>query len=217
MRLLLTGFEPFGGEALNPSQEVVRTIAAEPPPGIELDTLILPVVGRISFERLLPAFDAGGYDAWLGLGEAGGRPHLSVERVGINLLVDRGPLSNDHGEQPLVEDGAAAHFSTLPVTTLAEAMSTAGAPTRVSNTAGTYICNEVLYAMGHHLATTGRAIPAGFMHLPYLPAQTTSKPAQPSMALETQVLGVRAAIAFVQELVGGRERVERSLSPSARA
>ena len=96
-------------------------------------------------------------------------------------------------------------------------MSAAGAPTRVSNTAGTYICNEVLYAIGHHLATTGRAIPAGFIHLPYLPAQTVSKPAQPSMALETQVLGVRAAIAFVQEFVGGRERVEPSLSPSARA
>lgn len=204
MRLLLTGFEPFGVETLNPSQEVVRAVAAEPPAGIELDTLILPVVGRISFERLIPAFENGRYDAWLGLGEAGGRPHLSVERVGINVLIDRGPLSADHGEQTLVEDGAAAYFSTLPVTTLAEAMTAAGAPTRVSNTAGTYICNEVLYGMGHHLATTGRDVPAGFIHLPYLPAQTVSKPAQPSMALETQVLGVRAAIAFIAELVGAR-------------
>ena len=207
MRLLLTGFEPFGVETLNPSQEVVRAIASEPPPGLKVDTFILPVVGRISFERLIPAFDTGGYDAWLGLGEAGGRPHLSVERVGINLLVDTGPLSPDHSEQTLVEDGAAAYFSTLPVTALAEAMSAAGAPTRVSNTAGAYICNEVLYAMSHHLAITGRDVAAGFVHLPYLPAQTVSKPAQPSMALETQVLGVRAAIAFIGELVAARAPV----------
>jgi len=204
VRLLLTGFEPFGIETLNPSQEVVRAITSEPLPGIELDTLILPVVGRISFDRLIPAFDAGGYDAWLGLGEAGGRAHLSVERVGINVLIDRGPLSNNHGEQALIADGAAAYFSTLPVTALAEAMSAAGAPTRVSNSAGTYICNEVLYAMGHHVAVAGREVPAGFIHLPYLPAQTTSKPAQPSMALETQVLGVRAAIASIGELVAAR-------------
>ncbi len=207
MRLLLTGFEPFGVETLNPSHEVVRALSSDPPAGVEVHALILPVVGRISFERLLPAFEAGGYDAWLGLGEAGGRPHLSVERVGINVLVDRGPLSDDHGEQVLVEDGAAAYFSSLPVAALAETMSAAGAPTRVSNTAGTYICNEVLYAMGHHLATTGRAVPGGFIHLPYLPAQTVSKPAQPSMALETQVLGVRAAIAFVAELVASRTAV----------
>ena len=203
MRLLLTGFEPFGGETVNPSWEVARAIEAAPPPGIELTALRLPVVGRISFERLLPALDAGAFDAWLGLGEAGGRAHLSVERVGINVLLDRGPLSTNLEEQALVEDGPAAYFSQLPVSDLASAMARAGAPTRVSNTAGTYICNEVTYVVQHHLASTGRAMSSGFIHLPYLPEQALNKRTDtPSMALETQVLGVRTALEAMRDLVG---------------
>lgn len=198
MRLLLTGFEPFGGETVNPSWEVARAIEAAPPAGVELTKLRLPVTGRISFERLLPALDAGNFDAWLGLGEAGGRPHLSVERVGINVLVD-GPGAL---EQTLVEDGPAAYFSQLPVLDLARAIVEAGAPARVSNTAGTYICNEVTYVVQHYLASSGRSMPSGFIHLPYLPDQALNKrPDTPSMALETQVLGVRTAIEFIRDLV----------------
>ena len=101
MKLLLTGFEPFGGERINPSGEVVRAIEAAPLPGVELTTMILPVRGRISFERLVPALAA--HDAWLGLGEAGGRAQRAVERVGINILLDRGPESPTQEEQALVE------------------------------------------------------------------------------------------------------------------
>jgi len=198
MRLLLTGFEPFGGETVNPSWEVARAIEASPPGGIELTTLRLPVTGRISFDRLLPTLEAGDFDAWLGLGEAGRRPHLSVERVGINVLVD-GPGAP---EQTLVEGGPAAYFSQLPVLELATAIAAAGAPARVSNTAGTYICNEVTYVVQHHLATSDRSMPSGFIHLPYLPEQALNKrPDTPSMALETQVLGVRTALEFVRDLV----------------
>ncbi len=202
MRLLLTGFEPFGGQTVNPSGEVVRAIAASIPPDVDLMTIILPVRGRISFEQLIPAFEGGEFEAWLGLGEAGGRALLSVERVGINVLIDRGPESPDHGEQTLVEGGPAAYFSRLPVAALAEAMTADGAPSAVSNTAGTYICNELTYAMQHHLKTTGRDIPSGFIHLPYLPEQVTERPGVPSMDLETQLLGVRTAIEFIRDLVG---------------
>lgn len=202
MRLLLTGFEPFGGETVNPSGEVVRAIEASTPPDVDLKTMILPVRGRISFEQLLPAFKGGEFEAWLGLGEAGGRALLSVERTGINLLIDRGPEALDHGEQALVEGGPAAYFSRLPVAPLAEAMTAAGAPSAVSNTAGTYICNEVTYVMQHHLETVGRDLPSGFIHLPYLPEQVAERPGVPSMELETQVLGVRTAIEFIRDLVG---------------
>lgn len=202
MRLLLTGFEPFGGETVNPSGEVVRAIEAAPPSGVDLTTMILPVRGAIAFEQLIPTFADGDFEAWLGLGEAGGRALLSVERTGINLLIDRGPESGDHGEQTLVDGGPAAYFSRLPVAALAEAMTAAGAPSAVSNTAGTYICNAVTYAMQHHLETVGRDLPSGFIHLPYLPRQVAERPEAPSMDLETQLLGVRAAIEFIRDLVG---------------
>ncbi len=206
MRLLLTGFEPFGGESVNPSWEVARALDAAPSPaGVELTALRLPVRGRISFEALLPAFDKGRFDAWLGLGEAGGRPVLSVERVGINLLIDHDAQGSAMPEQPLVEDGPAAYFSRLPVRELARAMAVAGAPSQVSNTAGAYICNEVTYLVQHHLAEAGRDVPSGFIHLPFLPEQVTNKPPQtPSMALDTQVLGVRAAVEFIRDLVASR-------------
>ncbi len=203
MHLLLTGFEPFGGEAVNPSGEIVRLLAADPPAGVTVTPLVLPVRGRISFERLLPAL-GGDVDAWLGLGQAGGRAHLSLERVGINLLVDRGEARPDESagpvEQALVDDGPAAYFARLPVGEIAARMSAAGAPTAVSNTAGAYICNEVLYVVQHHLAMTGRDLPSGFIHLPYLPEQVAGKPpGTASMALATQVVGVRAAAAAIAE------------------
>lgn len=209
MKMLLSGFEPFGGEAINPSGAVLRTIAGEPPPGVELTTVELPVRGRVSFDLLVTAFERGGYDAWLGLGQAGGRPQLSVERVGVNLVIDRDGASAAVEERPLVEGGPAAYFATLPVRELAQRMTAAGAPAAVSNDAGTYICNEVLYVMQHHLATAGREPPSGFVHLPYLPQQLAGKPpGTPSMALETQTLGVRAAVEFMRELVAGRAAVE---------
>jgi pyroglutamyl-peptidase len=115
-------------------------------------------------------------------------------------------------EEPLVEGGPAAYFARLPVTTLAAHMSAAGAPTAVSHSAGAYICNEALYVAQHHLATSGRDLPSGFIHVPYLPEQAATKRTPvPSMALETQVLGVRAAVEFVRDLVA-----ERAVAAGAR-
>ena len=208
MRLLLTGFEPFGGEVLNPSEEVVAALAAAPLPGVDLTTLVLPVRGGVALEVLWPAFASGGFDAWLGLGEAGGRARLSVERLGINLLVDHDGSGNVLPERPVVEGGPAAYFSRLPVRELAERITAAGAPAEVSNTAGTYICNEVTYATQHQLAVANLDLPSGFIHLPYLPQQVLNKPSSTrSIALEVQVRGVRAAVEFVRELVASRATV----------
>lgn len=215
MRLLLTGFEPFGGEAVNPSAEIVRLIAADPPSGVEITVLVLPVRGRVTFDQLVPALDALGLDAWLGVGQAGGRAQLAVERVGINLLIDHDLAAVDARaiqddvpdplEQTLVAGAPAAYFARLPVVKLAAHMSAAGAPTAISHSAGAYICNEALYVAEHHLATSGRDLVSGFIHVPYLPEQAASKHTPvPSMALETQLLGVRAAVEFVRDLVAER-------------
>ena len=209
MKLLLSGFEPFGGETINPSGAVLRAIESAPPPDIELTTLELAVRGRVSFKLLVTAFERGDYDASLGLGQAGGRPRLSVERIGVNLLFDRDGESAAVVEHPLVEGAPVAYFAGLPVREIAERMTAAGAPTAVSSDAGTYICNEALYAMQHHLATVGRDLPSGFVHLPYLPEQLAGKPpSTPSMELETQTLGVRTAVEFVRGLVAARAAVE---------
>ena len=208
MRLLLTGFAPYGGETVNPSAELLRALASAPPNGVELTTLELPVRARVSFELLVPAIEGGGFDGWLGLGQAGGRPQLSVERLGINVLAaretERGASDEERSaaeEERLVEDGPAAYFSQLPVVRLAEHITAAGAPAAVSNSAGAYICNELIYVVQHHLASAGRELPSGFIHLPYLPQQLAGKPpATPSMALETQLLGVRAAVEFIRDL-----------------
>ena len=211
MRLLLTGFEPFGGEIVNPSEAVVRVIGADPPPGVELTVLVLPVQLNSGFEHLLPALIAEPFDAWLGLGEAGGRAQLSVERVGINVFVDSARPVAQREEQAIVEGGPAGYFSRLPQARLAQRMSAAGAPTAVSNTAGTYYCNESLYVVQHHLATMGFDMPSGFIHLPYLPQQIADKPPGTlSMSLETQIVGVRAAIAGVRELVDTRVKAAQA-------
>lgn len=209
MRLLLTGFEPFGGEVMNPSAEVARAIASEPPPGIEATPLILAVRGGVGLEVLAPAFEAGGYDAWLGLGQAGARTALSVERVGINVLIDRDETTAAVQERAIVEGGAAAYFSQFPVHDLARHIADTGVPAVVSNTAGTYICNEVTYAMQHHLAGRGLHRPSGFIHLPYTPEQVAERPRVPSMALDAQVAGVRAAVEFIRDLVADRAAPSR--------
>lgn len=206
MRLLLSGFEPFGGERVNPSWEVASALAAAPPAGVDLQLLRLPVRGRVSFERLLPAFQAGGFDAWIGLGQAEGRAQLSVERLGVNLLIDRDARGRALPEAELVPGAPAAYFSRLAVREVAAAIRRSGTPAQVSETAGTYICNETLFAMLHALSrvhSTPREGPrAGFIHLPYLPEQTLDKRAgTPSMVLASQVRGVRAALEVVRDLV----------------
>ena len=133
MRLLLSAFEPFGGESVNPSQEVVRRIAEAPPPGAAVEALVLPVRAGVAFELLIPAFEAGGFDAWLGLGQAEGRAQLSVERLGVNLRIDRGPDGSELEEETLVEGAGAAEFARVPVRRLVEAIRTAGVPAMASS------------------------------------------------------------------------------------
>lgn len=198
--VLVTGFEPFGGEDINPSWEICRAL----PEAIgttrihllqvptEFRTAIEVVAGEI--ERLEPAIV-------LSLGQAGGRAAMSVERVAIN--VDDARIADNAGfspvDEPIASGGPAAYFATVPVKAMAAAMREAGVPAIVSNTAGTFVCNHLMYGVLHFLAASGRDARAGFIHVPWLDAQALARPAEPSMALATMVSGVEAALAAALE------------------
>jgi pyroglutamyl-peptidase len=135
------------------------------------------------------------------LGQAGGRAHLSVERVAIN--VDDARIADNAGLQPVDEliapSGPPAYFATLPVKAMAKAMRAAGIPAEVSNSAGTYVCNHLMYGVLHYLAASGHRARAGLIHVPYSEQQAVDKRDVPGMAIASMVKGVEAAIAAARE------------------
>lgn len=195
--VLVSGFEPFDGDAVNPSQEVVRqldgTIADD---RLRLQALELPCAFGLALERLTAAVDELRPAAVLALGLAGGRAEVSLERVAIN--VDDARIPDNAGaqpvDQPIVPDGPAAYFATLPLKASVAALQAAGIPATVSQMAGTFVCNHVFYGLMHHAARHHPDLRAGFIHLPWLPQQAARRaPVPPSMALDTQVAAVRIA------------------------
>jgi pyroglutamyl-peptidase len=204
MNVLLTGFEPFGGSHVNPSEQVVRTLAREGVPGVALHSVILPVDRQGGPATLLNTVRALHPEAILCLGEAARRAAISIERVALNLLDYR--MADNAGHQamdePIVPDGPAAYFVTLPVRVMLEAVRMAGIPAELSLSAGAFLCNQVTYELLHYLTTHQLDIPAGFVHLPALPEQVTNAyPPLPSMALETMARGICAVIGALQATI----------------
>jgi len=196
-RILLTGFEPFGGEAVNPSWEIARALDGWECEGHVVRAVRLSCVFGEALRELDAALETHAPALVVCLGQAGGRPEISIERVAIN--VDDARIPDNHGRQPvddaIEEDGPAAYFSTLPIKALARDARAAGIAASVSNTAGTFVCNHVFYALMHRLATRpvhGRAR-GGFVHVPYTPEQAAGRDV-PSMPLATQVEGVRTLL-----------------------
>jgi pyroglutamyl-peptidase len=199
MKFLLTGFEPFGGSRVNPSEQVVQTLTGQTFAHVQLHTAILPVDRERGPALLLEAVRAVEPEVVLCLGAAERRPALSVERVAINLL-DFG-IADNAGQQvidsPIVPGGPAAYFVTLPVRALVSAIRAAGVPAELSLSAGAFLCNQVLYTLLHNLTPASIPIPpvAGFIHLPALPEQAASNSLpMASMSLDTMLKGIRAAI-----------------------
>ena len=204
MRVLLTGFEPFGGSQVNPSGQVVHTLARDGVPGVTLHSAILPVDRQGGPATRLNAVRALHPDAILCLGEAMRRMAISIERVALNLLDYR--IADNAGHQavdePIVPDGPAAYFVTLPVRAMLEAVRAAGIPAELSLSAGAFLCNQVTYELLHYLTTHQLDIPAGFVHLPALPEQVANVyPLMPSMALETTTCSIRAIIGALQATI----------------
>ncbi|MDZ4830081.1 MAG: pyroglutamyl-peptidase I [Phycisphaerae bacterium] len=193
LRVLLSGFEPFAGSRINPSCEVLDRLCAAPPSGIAIFPVVLPVVGFDAIKRLLAAMRRTLPDAVVLLGESGLASGIVLERVAINLRDYRIP--DNAGVQvrdsPVVRGGPAAYFSTLPVRRLVAACRAAGVPAELSLSAGSFLCNEVMYAALHATVTRGPTVPTGFIHLPQLPEQASSgEKTRPTMALDVAVKGV---------------------------
>jgi pyroglutamyl-peptidase len=202
MRLLLTGFEPFVGSPINPSQQAVERLEAEGLPGIELVTAILPVDRLRGPEKLLYILETTRPQAVLCLGEASSSAVLSIERLAVNLLSFRIP--DNQGAQvedeAIVPGGPAAYFATLSVRKAFEAVKAAQVPVEISLSAGSYLCNQVFYTLLNFLMHQGLDIPAGFIHLPRLPEQVAvQRAAGPSMSLETSLRGITAVVGVLRE------------------
>ena len=190
-KLLITGFDPFGGESVNPSWEAVRQL----PDRIgqyELTKMQIPTVFGKAFEEVLAAAEALQPDAVISVGQAGGRDSVTPEVVAINLR--EAGISDNAGNQPVnvpvVPGGPAAYFATIPVRDMVRAVKDAGIPCKLSYTAGAFVCNDVLYSMLHHCRETTTQV--GFIHVPYLPRQ--AKENVPSMDEETIIKALTIAI-----------------------
>jgi pyroglutamyl-peptidase len=204
LRVLLTGFEPFGGEAINPSWEVVRRLQQAPPSGLTVAGLLLPVERFRAIELAVAGIERERPDLILALGQAGGRSRITPERIAINVDDYRSAdnAGNQPSDEPIYPGAPAAYFCTVPVKPMIAAMVAAGAPAAISNSAGTYLCNHVAFGILHHLAATGSKIPAGFVHLPYLPEQVLDKRGEmPSMTLDVMVSGIATALTRAAALI----------------
>ncbi|MGI6901974.1 MULTISPECIES: pyroglutamyl-peptidase I [Leclercia] len=208
--VLITGFEPFGGETVNPSWEVVKQLDGAIIDDCRVVARQLPCVFGESLSVLNAAIDALQPSVVLAVGQAGGRVDVTVERVAIN--VDDARIPDNHGRQPvdvaIVEGGPAAWFSTLPIKAMVAVLRESGIPASVSQTAGTFVCNHVMYGVLHKLADRPE-VKGGFIHIPYLPEQAAAHPGAPSMATQTvkQALEIAITVALRQEadikVVGG--------------
>ena len=187
-KLLITGFDPFGEHSVNPSWEAVRQLPDQIG-SYELCKLNIPTIYATAAAMVIRSAEALGADAVLCVGLAGGRDAVTPERIAVNIRDARLPDNAGRlcsGEK-IAQDGPAAYFSSMPVESMAQAIRDAHIPASVSNTAGTYVCNDVLYSLLHHF--DGSPIRCGFIHVPNLPHQD-----QPGLPLEQIRQALTAAI-----------------------
>ncbi len=198
VNVLLTGFEPFDKDPVNPSWEVARALDGWVCEGATVRAVQLPCVFGKAIEQLDTALLQYQPTLVISLGLAGGRVDITPERVAINM--DDARIPDNGGQQPVdasvVSGGPAAYFSTLPLKAIVRDLRAQGLPASVSNTAGTFVCNHIFYALMHRLAKRGdpSRTRGGFVHVPYLPEQAARNPGAPSMALATQVQALRVLI-----------------------
>lgn len=195
MNVLVTGFEPFGGEKINPAQEVLRLLPDELG-GARIGVQTLATANGKADRQLSEAVAAFDPDVILSIGQAGGRSEITVERIAINIDDYRIPDNEGHQpiDQPIVPEGPAAYFLTVPLKAMVHALREEGIPAVVSNSAGTYLCNHIAYVAAHIAAQSEKPMRSGFIHIPFLPEQAAEKSEMPSMSLGLITRGICRAI-----------------------
>jgi pyroglutamyl-peptidase len=195
-KVLVTGFESFAGESENPSLEIARALNGKRIAGHRIVGAVLPT----EFARTLPALDAllkkHKPELVLAVGQAGGRAEISLERVAINLIDAR--IADNAGEQPVdkavVRNAPAAYFSTLPLKAMLRRLQDVKIPAALSQSAGTFVCNQVFFGLAHRLSKHAKRSRGGFIHVPYLPRQAARNGDAPSMELAMMIEAVRLCI-----------------------
>jgi pyroglutamyl-peptidase len=203
-RLLLTAFEPFGGEDLNPSRETARQLESIKFPDAVLRVAELPVDRHRAISMALDLIRAERPEIVIMLGQAGSRYRINPERVAINIDDFRIPdnAGNQPKDEPIIEGGPVGYFSTIPIRAIVDRLNKARIPAAISNTAGAHLCNRLFYSVMHAISVEGWSTKAGFIHVPYLHDQAIDKsPDVPSLSRETIVEGVRLAIEVATEYV----------------
>lgn len=195
MKILLAAFEPFGGDKINSALEAVKLVDVD-----KIDAKIIklevPTVFGRSIDLIRETILREKPDIVLAIGQAGGRCALTPERVAIN--VDDARMKDNAGsrpiDRPIVNEGPAAYFTTLPIKAIVRALQAAGLPAQISNSAGTFVCNHLMYGMMHTLACELPKSRGGFMHVPFIPDQVVSQKDQPSMSLANITRGIELAL-----------------------
>ncbi|KRM84510.1 pyroglutamyl-peptidase I [Liquorilactobacillus vini] len=195
MKLLLTGFDPFGKDKINPAIEAVKKVPDEIS-GLQIAKLEIPTVFFKSAEKIHKAILSEKPDFILNIGQAGGRYGITPERVAINF--DDARIPDNEGQQPKEElihdDGENAYFTQLPVKEMSKAIKEEQIPSYVSTTAGAFVCNHVMYQVQYMIHREFPNIKGGFMHIPFLPSQVVNRPGVPSLSLADDVRGITAAV-----------------------
>lgn len=212
MKVLITGFEPFGGEKINPSYEAVKLLDNEINGAIVIKRE-LPTVFNKSIEKLNKLIKEESPDIVICIGQAGGRFNISVERVAINI--DDARIPDNDGNEPIdskiFNDGENAYFSNLPIKAIVQKINNNNIPAEISNTAGTYVCNHIMYGLLYLINKNHRNIKGGFIHAPYIPEQVIEKRNIPYMTIhEIKKALTLAIIASVEnkediKISGGKE------------
>jgi len=213
MKILVTGFDPFGGEKVNPAYEAVK-ILPDIIAGADIVKLQIPTVFWKCDKIVEKAINELNPDVVLSIGQAGGRFDISVERVAINLADGRIP--DNEGVQPIDQvirqDGENAYFATVPVKAMVEKIRSRGIPASVSYTAGSYVCNFIMYCV-LYMTKNRPAMRAGFIHVPFMPAQAVGKPNNtPTMSIETMASAIEAAIEAIVEQSSDLKTAEGAIS-----
>lgn len=196
-KVLITGFEPFGGEKINPATEILNRLP-EYIGDAKIIKLIIPTVFKKASERVTDMMDIERPDVVISIGQAGGRKAITVERVAIN--VDDALIEDNEGNKPIDEvireDGENAYFTTLPIKKICQEIKLKNIEAAVSNSAGTFVCNHVMYSVLYKVMKDNnmKNVKAGFIHVPYLPEQVKNKDNMPSMELDDMVRAIKVAI-----------------------